>query len=655
MSRTTSTLYVIRVLPIVRGFRDSEATYFSSTSFTSGAVISVPFRNKEKSAVVLSSVSVAEEKSRIKNAGFGLRKIKKQRERFIFHPLFLEAVHALSLHYTTTPGEVLSTTVPVSVLEKTESSLVYSPKSTRKVSRSEVKKRIFIQGTNKTQLREIQNEIKKALKKDTSVLILVQTTDDARRLSEVLSPLFPEKIFEISSRYTKKNQQSVWKEVAQTKTSLVAIVTSGFLSLPVKNIDLCIIYKSNSSLFQGQRKPYLDARIALEQLSKTYHASLMTTDVFIPIRETKGKEYAELESLPVATEIEIIDMTKTAKTTEERLKNEFVLLSDEVLSNTKHFLKSGKNVFWFVARRGLFPATVCRDCGAEHTCQQCGSSLVLHETKAKKRENHELVGNENRFFLCHRCGERENTLVTCRNCKSWRLLPLGVGIDRAHEKAQELGFNPLIISQDHTPTKKSVREALDLYHNSEQKTGRLLIGTDLALPLLGSSVALSSVISMDSRLSLPSYTAEESALKTLLSIISLTNELCLIQTRRSEHRVFRHADGRNLSKFREEEAGLRKTFLYPPFGTLIEISYTAKKEQTEEQMNIISTGVSQCIDTRTEKAIRFPLRGTQKKGVYKGSVVIKLTDSLENRTALRTYLTHLSPSLQIKVDPENLW
>ncbi|MEX0933452.1 MAG: hypothetical protein WDZ74_01730 [Candidatus Paceibacterota bacterium] len=655
MSRQISSLHIVRVLPIVRGFRASEATYFSTSPFTPGAIISIPFRNKTKSAVVISSASVAEEKSQIKNADFGLRKIKKQQERFIFNPLFLEAVHTLALHYATTPGEVLSALVPTSILEHIEMNTIFRPESVTKVSSVHTQERIFFQGSTDTQLQAIQNEVQKTLKKKASVLILAQTVDDAKRVSDVLTPLFPEKIIEVSSRRTKKNQQEVWSEAALSKTALVAIVTASFLSIPLTNPGLCIIYKSNSSLFHGQRRPYLDARVALEIIAEKYRASVMTTDVFIPIRETKGKKYSKLDSLPITAKIEMVDMTKTAKTTEERLKNDFVLLSKELLSNTKQVLRSGKNVFWFVARRGLFPATVCRDCGTEHTCQQCGSSLVLHETKAPKKDAYELVGNENRFFLCHRCGEREDTLVTCRACNSWRLLPLGVGIDRVYEKASELGLNPLILSQDHTPTKKSVKETLALFYEPREEKGRLLLGTDLALPHLVSPVALSSVVSVDSRLALPSYTAEESALKTLLSIVSLSNEFFLIQTRRPEHRIFKYLTGRNLNSFRKEEANLRKTFVYPPFGTLVEISYTAKKYQVEERINSISRDLVQYTDSAREKITRFPLRGTKQKGVYKGSVVLKLTSSLKSRATLRSYLGRLSPDIQIRVDPENLW
>jgi primosomal protein N' len=119
MATKSFSLYVVRVLPIVRGFRDSEATYFSSTPFLAGSLISVPFRNKERSAIVLSSSNLAEEKSEIKKGDFSLRKIKPQKGRLAFTPSFLDAVHELSLHYASTAGEILSALVPASVLEDT--------------------------------------------------------------------------------------------------------------------------------------------------------------------------------------------------------------------------------------------------------------------------------------------------------------------------------------------------------------------------------------------------------------------------------------------------------------------------------------------------------------------------------------------------------
>jgi primosomal protein N' (replication factor Y) (superfamily II helicase) len=393
--------------------------------------------------------------------------------------------------------------------------------------------------------------------------------------------------------------------------------------------------------------------VAIEVLSKKYGAHLLKTDALISLRDTGESVYKKLDSVDLSSRVDLIDMTNIPQTTEEKLANKFTLLSKELLSNTKTYLRSGHNVFWFVSRRGLFPGTVCRDCGREHVCPQCDSSLVLHQSKGSRLESHKLTGDPGRFFLCHRCSRREDALVTCRNCNSWRLMPLGIGVERVAEEVRTLGINPLIISQDTTPTKKSVEEVKALY-NDQSREGKLLIGTDLAIPVVRSGVVFSGVVSMDSRLALPSYIAEESALRTLLTVASLTKEYCIIQTRRPQHRIFKHRNGQALNSFRSEEMEMRRSFLYPPAGTLLEISFVAKKDTAEERLASLLSDIKPLLSSNRESAVRFPLRGIKKVGYYKAILVVRILGSLNEHRALREYVLLLSPSITVRIDPENL-
>jgi primosomal protein N' (replication factor Y) (superfamily II helicase) len=649
MKTKSPSLYVVRVLPIVRGFRDCEATYFSSISFPSGSLVSVPFRKKERWAIVLTTNNLVEEKSEIKGADFRLRKIKPQKIRFAFSSHFLDAAQEIALHYASTPGEILSALVPSSILEDVSSLSVRENKHLK----IEKPKRIYLQGSHMERSSRFITEVSKSFSKGFSVLILVPTVNDAKEVRVELEPHFGAYVFELSSRLTKKKQKEAWEKISKKKKPSVVVVTTSFLSVPQKNIGLCVILQSGSGLFETQKKPHIDGRVALEFLRKKHGASLLTSDILIPLRETYVRAKPKLDLLKIDARIELIDLANTPQTTEERLANTFTLLSKDLLKTTETFLSSGKNVFWFVSRRGLFPGTICRDCGREHVCPRCGSSLVLHTKKNATLKPDELLGDPNRFFLCHRCSHRENALVTCRNCNSWRLLPLGIGVEGVAEEARVLGFNPLVLSKDTTSTKKSIRDIVTKYGLSEEK-GKLLIGTDLAIPALAHGVPFVGIVSIDSRLALPSYAAEESTLRTLLMLASLSHELCLIQTRRANHRIFRHRTGSNLNTFRAEEIELRKTFLYPPFGTLVEISFVAKKEIAEKRLESLLQDIKKFLTSSQESVLRFPLRGIKKADYYKATLVVRILDSPSLRNDLREYLLLLSPSITVRVDPENL-
>ena len=110
----------------------------------------------------------------------------------------------------------------------------------------------------------------------------------------------------------------------------------------------------------------------------------------------------------------IMDFVKKNKVNIYRLKNnleeslnEFKLFSDDLLDLISQNQLNDENLFIFVARRGLFPSTVCADCGSLVKCNSCGAPTVLHKAV-----------NEN-FFLCHRCGEHRSAMEKCNgwyNC-----------------------------------------------------------------------------------------------------------------------------------------------------------------------------------------------------------------------------------------------
>lgn len=641
--RTPSSLYVVQVVPIVRGFKDADATYFSSSPFSPGTLIQIPFRSKERMGIVVSSSKAGDMRSEIRGGDFSLRKIRKQAGKQLFSRRFLDVVVKLSEYYAASPSDILSALIPASVAEGGE--IIPPKRSTRRKEPSN-NKRSFTQALERERVRVYVKKIKKALGEGLSTLILVPTTEDARTLAEQIEATLDSPVVEISSRLSKKKQYELWEAASNSKDPVVAVVTLGFVSIPLPSIGLFIIEKSGSGQFVSRRKPFIDGRVVLEIMQGVVGGELISGDVLIPLSELKSKAPASLDSLELSADARLIDMAKEETSKEPVTKREFKVLSDELIESTKSALQRGENVFWFVARRGVFPQTVCGDCGNEHVCQNCDLGLVLHERRSREKGE--------RFFLCHRCGQKEDALTTCRSCGSWKLVPLGIGIGHVVERAEKLGFNPLVISQDATPTKTNVKKAVASFSEA-QDIGRLLIGTDMALSWISEPLPLVGVVSMDSRLTIPSYTAEESALRTLLSVCSKSNGTCLIQTRRPEHRVFKHANGKALNAFRGADREMREAFGYPPFGTLVTISFSATKERAGAWTHSMIEELRPLLIEGQESVSPLPLRGSKQRGIYEARAVLKIKDSLTNRVNVREYLELLSPSIEVRVNPENLW
>lgn len=639
-------LYLVDVQPLVRGLREPSMTYFSSDQYRPGSVVTVPFRSKEREAVVLSAEPVTNVKAEIKSSGFSLKKIAGQAERSLFSPTLLAVANDLASYYATSVGEVLSALSPSSVLE---SGLSFQIDTTEQNKRKRDSSPIYVQAVKSERVAQYHKLIERSLANDQSVLLLSPTVESARSLrDELKTASLPVEVFLLSSALNKKEQIETWRAAVENQEPAVVVVTPGFMSVPIKNIGLCIVNEVGSEQYVGIKKPYLDARVAMKKISQSYGAKLVLGDILIPISELKDASeglLGELGEVQIKVVPQLHDMTEGSKDEDRSAdvkaptkKKVFKLISDELLELTAKFLAEQKKVFWFVARRGLFPSTVCRDCGTEHRCEKCGSALVLHEI------------NKKRIFLCHRCEHKEDTLVTCKVCGSWRLEPLGVGIDRAYEEACKRFGDPILVSADATGTKTQVKNAVRRFY----ELGGLLIGTDLALPYLEKGVDQVGIVTIDSRLALPLYNAEESALRTLLELNSLARESAFVQTRQPDNRVFVSMGGRKLRKFRNEESLLREAFQYPPFGLLISITINKDKSVAEAEREKIADFLRPLLEEK-ERLLLPTLRGTKKRGVYSATIILKIRDSLESNSLLRDGLRSLPSNIDIRVGPENLW
>lgn len=628
-----SGLQIVEVFPIARGFREERASYFSKIPYPIGSIIFVPMRSKERAALVISSSPLSERKSEVRGADFSLRKIREQSPAFLFSPLLLDAATNAALDHVATPGEVLSALIPSFVFESLTKNTSQKSASRKKPAPHRAPRRIFIQDSEKERYAAYQKEIEKTLKAKLSAVVLVPTVEGGEKLAAALRERFASAVLELSSRFSKKKQQEIWAEGRSRSKPTIFVLTPGFLSFPTQRIGLCILEKSGSHHYVGRARPFLDARVVFEHLSAAHGAALLSGDILIPLRERSGEFPLSLDSLRAVPKMRLVDMTRI-----EKQKEHFTLLSEELIKSTKAHLEHG-DVFWFVARRGLFPETVCRDCGAIHLCPVCGAPFILHNKQRGEKQE--------RIFLCHRCGARESAMVLCKTCGSWRLESFGIGIDRVHEAARKFFDNVRVISHDHTPTKTAVRKALE----NTEGGARLIIGTDLALFHLKKTFSFVGIVSIDSRLGISNYDAEEAALRTLLSIALFADETCLVQTRLPHHRVFAHARGANLNAFREEEASIRKQFSYPPFGDLIDLSFVANKARAEALAFEISRITKPALEEGEEIAV-LPLR--QKEGRYRGTIVLKLRKALRKHSALRSALLALPQKIEIRVNQRSV-
>ena len=317
---------------------------------------------------------------------------------------------------------------------------------------------------------------------------------------------------------------------------------------------------------------------------------------------------------------------------------EFQILSDELIETIKKTIEKKERIAIFTVRRGLAPLTLCGDCGTIVECKTCHAPTSLH--------SHIVDGEKQFFFLCHRCGEKRSAEEHCKNCDSWKLVMLGVGIQGLEKELQEKFPNaPLFkIDSDTTPTDKKIQAVMKKFM---AEPGAILIGTEMMVPYL-EPIEHTAIVSIDALFSLPDFRIHERLMYTLLQLRNVAQKSFILQTRAVAERIFDHALRSNILDFYRDEIQERQSFNYPPFSILIKISLHGRKDAVQKEMEDIKEYLN------PQELSLFPAFIKNADGQFSMHGVIKVQRKKWIDEELLSKLRALPPQFTIAVDPESL-
>lgn len=635
---------LVHVIPLSRGIFREELTYFTSQEVAPGAIVTVPVRGRKISALVVSSEDASDAKAAIKASPYAIKKIELIRSKNFFLPEFIESARDAASYFATTPGEVIRSFVPQTVLLGT-TKLKETPEhhhSTGSEKPSRLKQEKFVlQLPDEERLSAYKSLIREEFAKQSSVFFCLPTIQDIEIVLDSLERGIKEYTFALHSGLSKKEQLAQWNKVVQEKHPVLIVATATFLSLPRKDIRTIIVDKEHSRGYKTFSRPFLDIRVFTELLAHRLGSRLIVGDTLLRPETIWRHEQGEFEalsplkfrSISTATQT-IVDMKQYKQ---ETLRGTFTALSNELREMIEATRRESAHLFIFVGRRGLSPLTVCSDCGTIVLCAQCSAPMVLHKHR-------ERTGN---IFLCHKCGTVVPAETRCKHCGSWRLTPLGTGIERVHEEiAKDFeGIKIFKLESDTIKTQKRAKEIRDAFYNAP---GSILIGTGMALPYLNRKVARCAVVGIDSIFAIPDFRINEKVMNMLLELRGKTMTHFIIQTRNEQLKLFDHLTRGNLLEFYRDEIADRKTFGYPPFNTLIKVTWSGKKVFAKNEMEKLSSLLS------AYEHITYPAFIQEVKGLYRMNTLIKLSRDAWVDAELLAILHSLPTMFSVRVDPEDI-
>ncbi len=653
---------LLKVIPISRGIHKENLSYFTASDISIGSIIKVPLRKKVIPAIVISTDDVSDVKAEIKSASFETKKIialpntnlnKKNQSNQLLSKEFIEAVNETALYFATTSGSVLYNLTPKTIFENPEKIVLNSDKKlieTGLLKNKRAHEKLILQNDDEERYATYKSLIREEFAKNYSVFFCLPTIQDIKTAFEKLSKGIEQYTFVLHSTLSKKEQIDLWNKASTEKHPSLIICTGSFLGIPRNDIGTIIIDKENSRAYKNANRPFVDIRIFGDILAKNIQAKIIFGDLLLKSEtiwkhhESEIFELAPLKFRSLTTSFsQIINMkgsvleeTDQIETSKKSNKEEkFKLFSDPLLEIIKDNQENDENLFIFVARRGLFPSTICGDCGSLVKCQNCQAPTVLHKSN---REN---------FFLCHRCGEHRDALEKCQNCQSWKLITLGIGIESVEAELLNKFPNAKIFRLD-ADTAKTNKKALDIINKFYSSPGSILLGTEMALLYLKEVVANSAIISIDSFFSIPDFRINEKVMNILLKIRAHTSRNFLIQTRDPAQKILSYASAGNLADFYREEIKERETLFYPPFSTLIKITLEGDKKTVLTNMEKLQQ------EMKPYNMDVFPAFIPISKGKFNMHALIKINRKEWVDEVLLAKLRSLSPEYTINIDPESL-
>jgi primosomal protein N' len=634
-------MHVVHVIPIARGIGKETLSYFTAKPPLEGSIVSVPLRKRTVRAVVIAHEEVREAKSSLRQSRYPLRKAGTLQAQALLSPEFMQAVKETARHFVGTTGATLSAITPTLLWKERALHSFAPPASVVRPSFAAENERLVLQAETDERMARFRSIVRESFARHQSTIICVPSVQEGEFVAEQLGKGISAYVFVFHGSLTKKELLKRWSSVRALHHPVVIVCTPPFLAIERGDVSTIIIEHEDAPGYKQVIRPYIDLRFFIERVARAKRIRLILAGLPLSIETRYRHEKGVLEALiPLklhprsSVDIEIADVRTTTKPT-DRSGKEFQALGVRLKQLIEYTTHTNRNLFIFVARRGLAPLTVCGDCGNPVTCEGSNEPAVLYRG---------LSGN---LFVCHSTGESRSAQERCRVCGSWRLQSIGIGAQRLEDEIDRLFPKAQLFTLEST-TVRTHAQAKTLVEKFYKTKGGILLGTEMALPYLTKPISAVAAASVDTLLSHPEWCMSEKTFALLLSLRDRASEAVLIQTRRPEEKIIQYALEGDTTRFYREELEWRKLLHYPPFTTLIKISTRGSEHRIHAETEFLENHFA---DYKLH--IYLPVIHSTRSW-YSVHGLLRVPENAWPDEKLHALLSELPPHFSVTVNPRQL-
>ena len=418
--------------------------------------------------------------------------------------------------------------------------------------------------------------IDRILRRGDRALFLVPEIARTTQLTRRLQRVFGDKVVIYHSKFSDAERVEVWLRLLNSDDPCVVIGARSAVFLPFGNLGLVIVDEEHDPSYkQADPAPRYNGRDAAIVLA-TMHGAKVLLGSATPSVETYYKAVSGKYGLVTLTErfsgatlpeVEIVDLNRERQA--GRMTGAF---ADRTLAEARKNLNEGRQVIFFLNRRGYSPVARCKMCGFVPKCDFCDVSLTYH------RRPEELV--------CHYCGTVYPMMKVCPSCHEPTLEVVGYGTERVEDEITASFPDRRIIRMDLDTTRNKNAYA-DLVADFSAHKADILVGTQMVTKGLDfGDVGLVIVSGADRLAAYPDFHSTERAFNLISQVSGRagrrrdTQGRVLIETRNPDNPVFALAAAHDYLSFYKTEVDERRAFNYPPFTRIIDI-YIKHKDSAE--------------------------------------------------------------------------
>ena len=507
-----------------------------------------------------------------------------------------------------------------------------------------------VTGSGKTEI--YMRLIEETLKAGKQALYLLPEIALTTQITSRLQKKFGNAVSVYHSKLNDNERVEVWnnvgKSIVNSPQSIVSHLILGARSsllLPFSNLGLVIVDEEHDSSFkQYDPAPRYSARDAAIILTRIHGAKTLLGSATPSIESYSNAEINKYGLVKLTgryggvlmPEIFISDIKEAKK--RKLMKSNF---SPMLLENMQLALENKEQVILFQNRRGYSPVLECNTCAWTQHCINCDVTLTYH-----KYQNH---------LRCHYCGYTEKVPATCPACGDTALQAKGFGTEKIEE---EIGifFPDAKVARMDLDTTRGKYAHQQLIENFEDGNIDILVGTQMLTKGLDfDNVGLVGILNADGMLNFPDFRAHERSYQLMAQVSGRAGRKqkrgkVIIQTHDPEKFIIQQVITNNYEAMYASEMLERRSFAYPPFYRLVEITLKHKNVDVLNTACGFISGEGRKVFGKNLLGPEFPMVA-RIKGLYLKTFMLKIEREVAPsgiKEKLREIITQLKLKKEFK-------